>query len=199
MQKILISGFVLSVLLILTGCLGNRNNPSTMFKDNKIEKSLDGINKFNVGGISEVEFIKSDSNYLEISVINVNLENILITTNKNQISILYPKNNKGDEKISLKIFTKNILAINGEAIGAILIPDIINSTNGRIVLKSVASVNLTMDVESINCDLSSIAQLILKGSSKVGEINITSVANLQISEFNRGKTIIRATAVALLN
>jgi hypothetical protein len=174
MQKIPISGFVLSVLLILTGCLGNRNNPSTMFKDNKIEKSLDGINKFNVSGISEVEFIKSDSNYLEISVINVNLDNILITTNNDQISILYPKNNKGDEKISLKIFTKNILAINGEAVGAILIPDIINSTNGRIVLKSVASVNLTIDVESINCDLSSIAQLILKGSSKVGEINITS-------------------------
>ena len=192
-----------SVFALLLSCtertLISQNKNTEASSRGKIVKTFNGIRQINIAGISEVEFIKNDQNYLEIIGNDKDLSDILIKKASEKISITFDNESRKPDNISMKIFCKNMQEINVASIGSLKIPKGINSLYGKFIFKSIGTANIFIAADSASCDFTAIDNFILKGYTKYGEMNFTSIARLSISDFNIGTAKIVTTAVSLIN
>lgn len=188
----------LPFVLLMVGC---NNHHQIVDNGKKASKkiNIENITGFYISGMSKIEFIKSDSNKIEIQGTEKQLADLTISTSSDLIKITSGGSDQENPPLYTYVYSKDITNIQVSGSGEVIIGDVLQNEKAKVEANGIGGVNAILNCETINFSANGLGKLTLSGQVKNGDIDINAVGALETKQLRHDNVSINTTAVASHN
>lgn len=190
--------YFLLLVCIHTGC-NNSSHHEDNGKQAMKEIKLESVQRFSIAGMSQVEFIKSDANKIEINGTEQQLTDLKISTSGDLIKISSGGSDHENSKLITRIYTTNASDIDVAGCGNVTIGEVLQNTKAEVDVSGIGKVSATLNCETIKLSASGIGAVILSGHVKQGNLDITAVASLDTKKLQNENASVNTSAIGSHN
>jgi len=191
--KILLTGLLLGLTFV---CFNNTyaQNGNVIIKETAVED----FNSINCDGIQDVTIKQAEKTSVKVEL-DEDLQNNISFTVKNETLEINCKNIEKTTKFNIYVTCKDIKKIKTSGAASLKSDGIIKSEKLSLTSNGASDINLNIDVNSLEVNVSDAANIKLSGKAKSNEVSVGGAGNLKASDLETEKATINVSGVGKAN
>ena len=145
---------------------------------NEQERKLSSFNEVKAGQTIEVFLHKSDEEKVVIETSNIDPDEVLTTVSDGELKISLSRSRFLKSKVKVDVYYRSLKGISASSASSVFGEEVIRGDDFTISVSSAASVEVNLDVNTLNIDASSAGETRVSGKAHEVNIDVSSTGSI---------------------
>lgn len=169
MSRILIYALAIALSLFTTGSYGQQTE----------NRQLSSFSAISVGEAINVYLIPGSSESAKVTADGLDLDEVLTEVKGNRLKIHLEENNYRNIDVKVWVTYRTLNSIEVSSAASVKTEGVLSTSSLSVDASSAGGGNLEIDVEELDVEVSSSADLEIRGKSDMGEVSVSSAGRFE--------------------